>query len=160
VRRAVWATDPDQAIGTVASLEQMMSRALARPRLLASLFGLFGLLGLALGALGIYGVLAFGVEQRQQEIGVRMALGARPGSVLRLVVGQGLALAVAGVVLGVLGAAAAAGAMQAVLYGVAAADVATFAQVVAGVLLAALVASWIPARRAVAIDPVVALRAR
>jgi predicted permease len=158
VRQAIWSVDPDQTIGRVASLEQVLGRAVSRPKLLASLFAMFGLLGLSLGALGVYGVLAFSVAQRRQEIGVRMALGATPGSVSTMVVRQGLALAIAGVAIGALGAASLTGVMQAVLYDIQAADLATFGQVIVGVMITALAASWIPARRATGIDPAIALR--
>ena len=115
-------------------------------------------MGLTLGALGIYGVLAYAVSQRRQEIGVRVALGASPRSVLQLVVGQGMALAAAGVVIGLVGAFALTRLMSAVLFEVRATDPVTFATVVVVLLGAALVASWLPARRALRIDPVQALR--
>jgi putative ABC transport system permease protein len=130
----------------------------ARPRLLAWLLAIFGVVGLTLGALGIFGVLAYSVNQRRQEIGIRVALGASPQSVLRLVVGQGMGLTAAGVVAGVIGAAWLTRSMRSVLYGIEASDVATFIQVVAVLLVAALLASWLPARRALRIDPVSALR--
>ena len=157
-RRAVWALDPQQTITNVTTLDAMLGNAVARPRLLASLLALFGGLGLALGALGIFGVLAYAVNQRRQEIGVRMALGASPRSVLRLIVGQGMLLAAAGVVAGILGAMFLTRSMQSVLFGIGATDVATFVQVVVVLLAAALLASWLPARRALGIDPVTALR--
>jgi putative ABC transport system permease protein len=115
-------------------------------------------MGLTLGALGIYGVLAYAVSQRRQEIGVRVALGASPRSVLGLVVGQGMSLATAGVIVGVAGAFVLTRVMAAVLFEVRATDPATFAVVVVVLLGAALVASWLPARRALRIDPVQALR--
>ena len=158
VRRAIWSLDPSQTITDVATLESVLGDAVARPRLLAWLLALFGIIGLTLGALGIFGVLAYAVNQRRQEIGVRVALGASPQSVLRLVVGQGMALAGAGVVAGVIGAAWLTRSMQSVLYGIEPSDLATFLQVVAVLLVAALLASWLPARRALRIDPVSALR--
>ncbi len=158
VRQAIWNVNKDQAISRIGTLQDEVGRAVARPRLLASLLVFFGLLGLTLGALGIYGVLAFAVNQRRQEIGVRVALGATPARVLRMVIGQGLTLSLIGVVVGIAGAAALAGSMQSVLYDVPAVDLVTFGQVVAVLLLAALVASALPARRALAIDPAVALR--
>ena len=135
-----------------------MSEAVARPRLLTVLLGLFGGLGLLLGSLGIYGVLAYLVSQRQREIGVRIALGAQGRDVLRLVVGRGLVLAVSGVVIGILGAFALTRFMQGVLYGVAATDPVTFVVVALGLLSVAVLASWLPARRAAAVDPAVAIR--
>jgi ABC-type antimicrobial peptide transport system permease subunit len=130
----------------------------ARPRLLAWLLGAFGAIALTLGALGIFGVLAFAVSQRRREIGVRVALGASPRSVLRLIVMQGMFLAVSGVVIGVIGAAVLTRSMESVLFGIEPADPLTFAEVVAVLLATAALASWLPARRALAIDPVTALR--
>jgi len=158
VREAIWSVDRDQTITSVESLSAIVGGAVARPRLLASLLLLFGIMGLTLGALGIYGVLAYAVSQRRQEIGVRVALGASPRSVLRLVVGQGMGLAVAGVVAGIAGAFVLTRLMSAVLFEVQATDPATFALVVVVLLGAALIASWLPARRALRIDPVQALR--
>jgi predicted permease len=158
VRQAVWNLEKDQTIASVATLEETIGRAVSRPRLLASLLLSFALLGLTLGALGIYGVLAFAVSQRRQEIGVRVALGASPRSVLGMIVGQGMKLSAAGVVLGIAGAAALAGTLQAVLFEVPPVDIVTFVQVVAVLMGASLLASWLPARRALAIDPALALR--
>jgi ABC-type antimicrobial peptide transport system permease subunit len=158
VREAIWSVDRDQTITSVEPLSAIVGGAVARPRLLASLLLLFGIMGLTLGALGIYGVLAYAVSQRRQEIGVRVALGASPRSVLRLVVGQGMGLAVAGVAAGIAGAFVLTRLMSAVLFEVQATDPATFALVVVVLLGAALIASWLPARRALRIDPVQALR--
>jgi predicted permease len=158
VRQAIWAQDPLQTITSLATLESVLGTAVARPRLLAWLLALFGVIGLALGAVGIFGVLAYAVHQRRQEIGVRVALGARPRTVLGLVVGQGLLLAAAGVAIGVAGAILLTRWMQDVLYEIQPSDPATFIQVVLVLVAAALLASWFPARRALAIDPVTALR--
>ncbi len=159
VRQAIWSVDPLQAIRQVAAVETVMGRSVAMPRLLASLFGMFGVLGLLLGALGIYGLLAFSVTQRQQEIGVRMALGATARSVRGMIVRQGVLLAAAGVGVGLVGAFAMTGTMQAVLFGIAALDPITFVEVVLVVAATAMLASWIPAHRATRVDPAVALRA-
>jgi ABC-type antimicrobial peptide transport system permease subunit len=158
VREAIWSVDRDQTITSVETMSGIVGSTVARPRLLATLLLLFGVMGLSLGALGIYGVLAYAVSQRRQEIGVRLALGATPRSVLGLVVAQGMTLALAGVVVGVVGALALTRVMTAVLYEVRPTDPATFGGVVVVLLLAALVASWLPARRALRIDPVQALR--
>ena len=131
---------------------------MARPRLLAWLLALFGTIGLTLGALGIFGVLAYAVNQRRQEIGVRVALGATPRAVLGLIVGRGMLLASAGVVFGLLGASLLTRSMQSVLYDIQPSDPVTFSEVVIVLLGASLLASWLPARRALSIDPVTALR--
>ena len=158
VRREIWSKNPDQTITGVTTLDDVLGRSVARPRLLAWLLGAFGTIGLTLGALGIFGVLAFAVSQRRREIGVRVALGASPRSVLRLIVTQGMFLAVSGVVIGVIGAAVLTRSMESVLFGIEPADPLTMAEVVAVLLAAAALASWLPARRALAIDPVTALR--
>ena len=158
VREAIWSLNRDQTITSVETAEAIVGGTVARPRLLATLLLLFGVMGLSLGALGIYGVLAYAVSQRRQEIGVRVALGATPLSVLRLVVGQGMTLAGVGVAAGVAGALLLTQVMEAVLYETQPTDPATFAVVVAVLLGTALVASWLPARRASKVDPVQALR--
>jgi predicted permease len=158
VRKAIWSLDPNQTITSTATLESVLGDAVTRPRLLAWLLGLFGVIGLTLGALGIFGVLAYAVTQRRQEIGVRVALGAPPVSVMQLVVRQGLTLAATGVVIGVLVAWFLTRSMQSVLYGIQASDPITFIEVALVLMAAALLASWLPARRALRIDPVTALR--
>jgi predicted permease len=158
LRRAVWSVDPDQTITSTTTLQSVLGDSVARPRLLAWLLALFGTLGLSLGALGIFGVLAYAVSQRRQEIGVRVALGASPRSVLSLIVGQGMLLAGAGVTIGILGAVFLTRSMQSVLYDIQPSDLTTFVEVVLVLLGASLLASWVPARRAIRIDPVTALR--
>jgi predicted permease len=158
IREAIWSVDRDQTITSVETMSAIVGGNVSRPRLLATLLLLFGVMGLTLGALGIYGVLAYAVSQRRREIGVRVALGASPRSVLRLIVGQGMGLAVVGVIAGIAGAFALTRLMASVLYEVQATDPTTFVSVVVVLLVAALVASWLPARRALRIDPVQALR--
>jgi predicted permease len=158
IRDAIWSVDRDQTITSVESMESLVGSTVARPRLLAALLFLFGVMGLSLGALGIYGVLAYAVSQRRQEIGVRVALGATPRSVLGLIIGQGMTLAVGGVVAGIAGALLLTRVMTTVLYNVRATDPLTFVTVVVVLLGTALLASWLPARRALRIDPVQALR--
>jgi len=158
VRRAIWAQAPNQTITSVTTLDAVTGRSVARPRALAWLLGGFGTIGLVLGAVGIFGVLAYAVTQRRREIGVRLALGASPRAVLRMVLGQGMLLAVVGVGIGLIGAALLTRFMASVLFGIAPSDPWTFAQVIAVLLAAAAVASWLPARRALRIDPVMALR--
>jgi predicted permease len=159
VRQAIWSVDKGQTITEVTTLDAVVGRAVSRPRLVAWLLALFGAIGLSLGGLGIYGVLAYAVNQRRQEIGVRVALGASPRSVLSLIVGRGMLLAGAGVVIGVAGAWVLTRSMQTVLYDIRPSDPLTFVQVVLVLLGASLLASWLPARRALKIDPVTALRA-
>jgi len=158
LREVVRRLDPDQPITAVFTFDQELSRALARPRLLLVLLGSFGALGLALGALGIYGVVAALVDQRRNEIGLRMALGALPSDVQGMVVGRGLALAALGVGLGLAGAWGLGRFLTAVLYGIEPTDPATLASVAAVLVGAAALASWLPARRAARLDPVEALR--
>jgi predicted permease len=158
VRRVIWSTNPSQTITNVTTLDAVVGRAVARPRLLAWLLGVFGIIGLTLGALGIFGVLAFAVSQRRREIGVRMALGASPRAVLQWILAKGMLLAVVGVVTGVAGAAILTRWMESVLFEIEPSDPWTFAQVIIVLLGAAALASWLPARRALAIDPMTALR--
>jgi ABC-type antimicrobial peptide transport system permease subunit len=159
IKETIWSVDGEQTITAVFTLEDSLGEAVARPRLLTALLGLFGGVGLVLGALGVYGVLAYLVARRRREIGVRIALGARPVDVLRLVVGRGMALAGAGVVLGTAGALALTRFMRGILYNVTPTDPGTFSAVAIVLLVAAALASWLPARRAARVDPSVALRA-
>jgi putative ABC transport system permease protein len=159
LRAAVHEIDPDQPVTAIRTLAQLRSESLSAPRLTTVLLVLFAALALAVTAAGIAGVLAYAVSQRTQEIGIRLALGAAPGAVLQMVMRQGMALVVVGLVLGVGGALLLSQLMQSLLFGVAASDPFTFAAV-AGVLLAvALLACFLPARRVMSIDPQVALRA-
>ncbi|NMO14751.1 ABC transporter permease [Pyxidicoccus fallax] len=157
-RQAIWSVHPGQTISRITTLEEVVSEAVTRPRLLSVMLGLFAVLGMALAAVGIYGVLAYTVSQRQREMGVRLALGAKPADVLRLVLRSGMALAGTGVALGVAGALGLSWVMRSILYGVAPHDPLTFAGVMALLLGVALVACLIPARRAMRVDPAVTLR--
>jgi putative ABC transport system permease protein len=158
VRAALARLDPEQPVYEVASLEEVVSRSLAERRFHALTLQAFAALGLALAALGVYGVVAYDVRERTAEIGLRMALGAQKGDVLRLVLRQGLLLALAGVALGTAGAVAAARALAPMLFEVTATDPLTYAGM-AGVLVAsALVACAVPAARAARLDPLQALR--
>jgi predicted permease len=159
IRQTIWSIDPDQPITSVFTFEDAVSDALARPRLLTVLLGAFGFVGLALGAIGIYGMLVALVNERRREIGVRLALGAQPGQILRMVVGRGLALTLVGVVAGLAAAFALSRLLVAVLYGIRPADPLTFAGMALVLVLTAALASWLPARRAAALDPVETLRA-
>jgi ABC-type antimicrobial peptide transport system permease subunit len=129
-----------------------------RPMFNATLLGLFAGLGLLLAAIGVYGLLAFLVAERTQEFGVRMALGGTPGEILPLVLGKGMKLVGAGALAGLLASLAATRLLQSLLFEVASTDTATFAAVALALGAAALLASYIPARRAMRVDPAVALR--
>jgi putative ABC transport system permease protein len=154
----LYEVDPNQPAGRIQSLEQARADSIAAPRLTANLLGLFALLALAIAAAGIGGVLALAVSQRTHEIGVRMAIGARPAEIVRMILRQGMGLAIGGILLGVLGAFALTHAVKALLFGVTPTDPVTFVGVAAVLSAAALVACYIPARRAAQIDPLRALR--
>ena len=158
IRAAVHDADPTQPIANLTSLDRVVSSTVAQPRLVATLLGMFGALALALAVLGIYGVISFNVAQRTREIGLRMALGADGSSVVRMVVARTARLSATGIVLGTVGALALTRVLTTQLYGVEPADPLTF--VIVALLLggAALLAGYLPARRAAAVDPVVALR--
>ncbi|HEX5759970.1 MAG TPA: ABC transporter permease [Thermoanaerobaculia bacterium] len=158
VREAIWGFDRDLPISDVAALPQVVAEDVARPRFLTILLGLFGALALTLAAVGLYGVVAYGVGQRTHEIGIRMALGARRGQVLAGVVAQGMSWTLLGLALGLAGAFAASRLLAGLLFGVAPTDALTFAGVAVVLAAAALLASWLPARRAASIDPLTALR--
>jgi putative ABC transport system permease protein len=157
-RAAVRQVDPAQPITSVRTLEQAVARAFARPRFSLMLAALFGALALALSAVGIYGVTSYSVAQRTRELGLRVALGARPLGVLGLVMGEAARLAGLGILLGAAGALALNRAIVSLLFGVAPTDPLTFAAVAAGLLVIALAAAWPSGRRATEVDPVVALR--
>jgi ABC-type antimicrobial peptide transport system permease subunit len=159
VRTVVRELDPQLAIYNETTTLGQISDSAAQPRLNASLVGLFALMACVLAAVGIYGVLAYLVSQRRQEIGIRMALGAARPSVLRLFLGRGLRLAVAGALAGIAGAAIAARWIESVVFGVSARDPWTIASAVGLVMTVALLASYLPARRATKVDPLTALRA-
>jgi predicted permease len=142
----------------VETLHGWIAEAVAGPRSTASLFSIFAALALVLGAVGVYGVISYSVAQRTREIGIRMALGARRRQVLLLIVGQGAKLAAAGVAVGLLGALLLTRLMTSLLYGVGATDPLTYVLVAILLVFVALAASYIPARRAMRVDPVVALR--
>ena len=158
VRQAVWAVDKDQPVSNVRTMDQVFAAAISRERFQMLLLGLFAALALVLACVGLYGVISYGVAQRTHEIGVRMALGAQPRDVLRLVIRQGMVLTLAGLLLGTAGALAATRVMTDMLYGVTPSDAITFASVGVLLVLVALVACYIPARRATKVDPLVALR--
>ena len=159
VRNAVQRLDPNLAISQSRTLDRIVTDATERPRALMLLMMVFAAIALVLSALGIYGVLSYGVNQRRQELSVRMALGADPRHVLWLVVRQGVALAIVGGVIGAAGALALGRTLASLLYGVSAVDIASFAAAIAMALVTATAACVLPARRAAAIDPLEGLRA-
>ena len=158
VRAAIHDTDPRVPVRQVRSLADVLAESVAFPRFLMLLIAIFAGLALALAAVGTYGVMSYLVAQRTQEIGVRVALGAVPRDVLGMVLRRGLALAGGGALLGVAGAAAMTRLQASQLYGVRPLDPLTFGAVTVVLLLVALFACWVPARRATKVDPVVALR--
>jgi len=158
VRNAVWAIDPAQPISNVKTMEQRVDTSVAQPRLNAWLLGMFAAAALILASIGIYGVVSHDVTQRTHEIGVRMALGARRSDIIRLVIGQGLLTVAAGLGAGLLGAFALTRAMATLLFGVSPTDPATFAGVSVLLVVVAVLASYVPARRATKVDPITAIR--
>jgi putative ABC transport system permease protein len=158
IREAVQSIDKDQPIFAISTMEELRSNSVATRRMTLVLLGLFSGLALVLGAIGIYGVISYSVAQRTHEIGIRMALGAPRSDVFRLVVGQGLKLAGIGIAIGIVAAFGLARLMSSLLYGISATDFETFAGVSILLALVALLACYVPARRAMRVDPTVALR--
>jgi putative ABC transport system permease protein len=158
IRREVMAIDRGQPLTRVRTMQALVARVMAKPRFSLILLGVFAGTAVLLALVGIYGVIAYSVGQRRREIGIRVALGARSGQVIAMVLRQWLRLVLAGVVLGLAAALALTRLMASLLYGVRPTDPPTFAAV-AGVLVAmSLLASWVPARRATRVDPMIALR--
>ena len=158
VRREIAALNKDQAVFNVRTMEQIVAQSVVARRFSMLLLTVFAIVALALASLGIYGLMSYAVAQRSREIGVRMALGAQSGNVLRLVIGQGMKLVLAGVALGVVASVALTRTIKSLLFGVSATDPATFAAIAMLLAAVALLACWIPARRATKVDPMVALR--
>jgi putative ABC transport system permease protein len=159
VRREVWALDKNAPITEVATLEELLGERLSQRRFNAQLLGLFSLLALVLAAIGVYGVVSYTVAQSTHDLGVRMALGAGSGDLLRLVLRQGMGWVLAGIVLGCAAALALNRVIANLLYGVKPADPPTFAGLSALLALVAVAAIYVPARRAAKTDPVIAMRA-
>jgi predicted permease len=158
LRREVAAVDPEQPLANVRTMEERLAESVAQRRFNMTLLGVFACVALLLAGVGVYGVMAYAVARRTHEIGVRVALGAQRGDVVRLVLRQGMWLALAGVGVGVAGAYAATRLMTGLLYGVSPTDPLTFVGVSALLTAAALLACLVPARRATRVDPMVALR--
>ncbi len=158
VENAAWALDKNVTISSVQTMEQVVADATAQPRFYLFLLGTFAAIALILAAVGIYGVMSYSVARRTHEIGVRMALGAEKSDVLKLVTGQGMILALVGTAIGLAGALLLTRLMSSLLYGVGASDPLTFAVVPVVLIGVAVLASYIPARRAAKVDPMVALR--
>jgi predicted permease len=158
VRETIRTLDPTMAVFNVATMQEHIKDALFLPRLAGILFGVFGAIGLTLATVGLYGVISYSVSRRTREIGIRMALGAQVGAVQRLVVGQGLVLTLIALAIGLPGAWMASRLASSFLYGVSPHDLATFVAVPIILVAVALLACWIPARRAARVDPQTVLR--
>jgi putative ABC transport system permease protein len=158
VKQAVWSVNRDQPVSNIRTMEQVLAESVAQPRIFTLLLGVFAALALALASVGIYGVVSYSVSQRTHEVGVRLALGAEQFDVLRLVIGQGMLLTGIGLGIGLAGAMALTRFLSSFLYGVRPTDPITFAAVALVLAVVALLAAYIPARRAMKVDPMVALR--
>lgn len=158
VRQQIREADAALPVFQVRTMEEQRQLSFWQDRLFGWMFSIFGFIALALASVGVYGVLSYSVSQRRQEIGVRVALGAERADVLRLIVGQGLRLAGTGIVLGAAGALGVTPFIKSVLYNVGPADPASFLSMAAFLVVVAIAASYVPARRALAVDPIIALR--
>jgi len=158
IQQRIWSLDKDQTVTEIETMEQLVADSDAAPRSQTFLLGIFAGLGLILAVLGIYGVISYSVSQRTREIGIRMALGAEPKQVMRIVLQQGLKLALVGVAIGLVASLALTRLMRTLLFGVSATDPLTFFGVAILLTAVALAACYIPARRAMRVDPMVALR--
>jgi ABC-type antimicrobial peptide transport system permease subunit len=158
VRKEVQALDPMLPVFDVTTLTDHMRLSLFPARVAAAVLGVFGIVALLLSAIGIYGITSYAVAQRTREIGIRMALGAQLGDVLKLVLTHGVKLTLLGVAIGLLGAFLVTRAITSVLYGVSATDPLTFSLVSLVLVVVALLACYVPARKATKVNPLVALR--
>jgi len=158
IEQAVWSVNRDQPVSNIATMEQVLADSVAQPRIFTLLLGVFAALALALASVGIYSVVSYSVSQRTHEVGVRLALGAEQLDVLRLVIGQGMLLTGIGLGIGLAGAIALTRFLSSFLYSVHPTDPLTFAAVALALSGVALLATYIPARRATKVDPMVALR--
>jgi len=158
IRGEVWAIDKDQPVTDVKTMDEYVSESVSPRRANALLLAVFAVLALALASIGVYGVMAYSVTQRVHEIGIRMALGAQRPDVIRLIVGSAMTLVLAGVGIGIAGALALSRVLSSLLYGVSATDPMTFVLISVLLVLVALLAGYIPARRATKVDPMIVLR--
>jgi putative ABC transport system permease protein len=158
IRSEVQLLDKDLPVYNVKTMEQHISASAAQPRFRTLLLGIFACVALVLASIGIYGVISYSVTQRTHEIGLRVALGAQRGDVLKLVVWQGMKLALVGIVVGIVGAFLVTRVMSSLLFGVSATDPLTFVGVSLLLAVVSFLACYLPARRATKVDPMVALR--
>jgi putative ABC transport system permease protein len=158
VRKAVWDIDKDQPVSNIRTMEDILADSIARQRFSMLLLAIFAGVALVLAGVGIYGVMSYSVAQRTHEIGIRMALGAQTGAVLKLAVGYGMKLVIAGIVIGLIAAFALTRVMATLLFGVTATDLTTFTLISLLLVAVAALASYIPARRATKVNPIIALR--
>jgi predicted permease len=158
VRKTVWDIDKDQPVSNIRTMEDILAGSIARQRFSMLLLAIFAGVALVLAGVGIYGVMSYSVAQRTREIGIRMALGAQTGAVLKLAVAYGMKLVIAGIVIGLIAAFALTRVMSTLLFGVTATDPATFTLISLLLVAVAALASYIPARRATKVNPIIALR--
>jgi putative ABC transport system permease protein len=158
IRNQIRALEPNEPINQVITMDRRLSDSVAQRRYQTLLFGVFAAVALVIATVGIYGVISYGVGQRTHEIGIRMALGAQSGDVLRMVIGQGMRLTMIGAVLGVAAALGLTRALESLLFDISATDPVTFVSVTLLLVIVALIASYIPARRATKVDPLLTLR--
>jgi len=158
IRQAVWSVDAKLPLASVYTMNYFYTRSMGHTSFTLAMLGIAGAMALLLSTLGLYGVIAYSVSQRTREIGIRMALGAQRGDVMRLVLGGGMLVILIGLGIGLAGSLASTRFLSSLLFGVTATDPLTFAGVIILLALVALAACYIPARRAVRVDPMVALR--
>jgi putative ABC transport system permease protein len=158
VRKTVWEIDKDQPVSNTSTMEDVLSESIARQRFSMLLLAIFAAVALVLAAVGIYGVMSYSVAQRTHELGIRMALGAQRRDLLKLAIGAGLKLVLIGVVLGLSASFVLTRVMSSLLFGVSATDPLTYTSISILMISVALLASYIPARRAARVDPLIALR--
>jgi putative ABC transport system permease protein len=158
LRQIVNEVDKSVPVSSVKTMDHVVSESITQPRFNLFLLGLFSTVAMLLSAAGIYGVTAYAVTQRTHELGIRIALGAQVSDVLKMILGQGMAVIGIGVVLGLAAAFALVRLLRSLLFGVGENDPLTFVAITLGLLLVALIACYIPARRATKVDPLVALR--